>query len=370
MVIMMQERFKMIEDPRHQSYVTHRLSDILIIVMCAVLCGLDELSTIMTYAQNKASMFKDEFGIEAIPSKPTMSRVLGMIDGEAIAKVIIGIMKDTASKVGEVIAVDGKAIRSTSKTAQPHSALQIITAYLTESSVVLGQEKINEKTNEIPVFQEMLSYIDVNGKTITADALHCQRETCAKIIEKHGDYVFGLKDNQKTLHDDVELFFCDAVNKKEFETYTTQEKNGGRIEKRVCRKLANLDWLESKAAWRGLKTVFAVTRTVTAKGFVTEETSYYISSLNVSAEKLLNISREHWKIESLHWMLDVVFSEDSCRLETENAHITLNLFRKLAVLLHRQFIAQSKKKVSVRTNMLNCLITDSVLFDVFCCSNL
>ncbi len=358
------EKFEIIEDTRHQSYVKHKLSHILMIVMCAVLCGLDELGDIVTFAENKAKFFKDNFGIEKIPSKPTISRVLSIIDGQKVAKVIIDIMKTEINESEKVIAVDGKAIRSTYKTDKPHSALQIITAYLTDSGVVLGQEKINEKTNEIPVLRQMLEYMNIKGKTITADALHCQKETCAKIIEKQGNYVLGLKENQKTLHDNIELYFKNEITNKYLETFTTTEKNGGRIEKRICYKISDLSWLEERSSWAGLKTVFSVKRIVSTANKTTEEISYYISSQDVSAKELLFLSREHWKIESMHWMLDVVLSEDKCLFWNENAHITLNILRKYALLLHKQYISNLSKNVSVKKNMLNCLINDTFILKV------
>lgn len=360
----MQHLFEIIEDPRHQGYVKHKLCDILVIVMCAVLCGLDELCSIVTFAENKASFFKERFGIEKIPSKPTMSRVLGSIDGAEVGKIIVAIMKERIGEVGEVIAVDGKAIRSTARTNQPHSALQIITAYLTESGVVLGQEKVNEKTNEIPAFQQMLLYLNLEGKTITADAMHCQKETCAKIITKQGDYVFGLKENQRMLYENVDLYFKSSITNSELETYTTTEKNGGRIEKRICRKLSDLSWLEGRTAWSGLKTVFSVTRITQSARKTSEETCYYISSLDTSAKHLLFLAREHWKIESMHWMLDAVFSEDTCSFWNENAHLTLNSFRKYALLLHKQYLSSSRKKISVKKNMLNCLLNEETLLEL------
>ena len=365
----MQERFAIIEDPRHQGYIKHKLSDILVIVMCAVLCGLDELCDIMTFAENKSNFFKEEYGIEKIPSKPTMSRVLSIIDGEEVGKIIISIMKEIAGTKGKVIAVDGKAICSTSKPKQAHSALQIVTAYLTENGVVLGQEMIQEKTNEIPVFKQMLEYLKIKGKTITADAMHCQKETCERIIEKQGDYVFGLKENQKTLYKDIELYFQSSITNTDLETFTTTEKNGGRIEKRICRKLSDLSWLEQRTEWRGLKTAFSVTRIVKNKDKTTEETSYYISSSKATAKELLFISREHWKIESMHWMLDVVFSEDDSSYSSENANITLNSFRKLALLLHKQYLESSSKakKISIKRNMLNCLLNDNTLLQLISC---
>jgi hypothetical protein len=161
------EKFSTVEDKRHPSYIDHNLADVLIIIMSAVLCGLDGLSEIIEHAQNRAEFFRNNYGINEIPSKPTLSRILNMLDGDAVSKVIIEVMKERADVIGNIIAVDGKAIRSTSKEGKAHSALQILTAYLTESSVVIGQQAIHEKTNEIPVFQAMLNLLDIKGKTIT-----------------------------------------------------------------------------------------------------------------------------------------------------------------------------------------------------------
>ncbi|MDR1236320.1 MAG: ISAs1 family transposase, partial [Holosporaceae bacterium] len=189
---------------------------------------------------------------------------------------------------------------------KPHSALQILTAYCTESAVVLGQSAITRanKTNEIPVFQEMLETLDIQGKTITADAMHCQIKTCEKIIKKRGNYCFGLKENQKKFHAEVVQYF---QNEHDFDEFTTTEKHNGRFEKRVCLKMKNIDCLNERHAWTGLKSVFAIERTVTTKHKTSTETNYYVSSLDEKPEKLLRIVREHWKIESMHWLLDVVF---------------------------------------------------------------
>ncbi len=363
----LKEKFSVIEDKRHQGYVEHNLSEVLIIIMSAILCGLDSLADIMIYAQNKVDFFKNYFGIEQIPSKPTVSRILNMINGNEVAKVIIEIMKDRADIVGNIIAVDGKAIRSTSEAGKPHSALQILTAYLTKSSVVIGQELIHEKTNEIPVFQSMLNIIDIKGKTITADAMHCQKETCKKIIASGGDYVFGLKGNQKTLFEDVSLYIGSKINAERIEKFSTLEKGHGRIEKRICQKVTDISWLQGREEWAGLKSVFSVRRIVSTQKKTTEEISYYISSRDATAEEFLGIVREHWKIESMHWVLDVVFSEDECAITSENGHKTLNILRKLAILLHKRYIATLHKKPSIKANLLNCLMNNNVLRQVLTC---
>lgn len=358
------EKFGMIEDLRHQGYIEHKLTDILIIIMCTILCGIDELSEIVKYAQSKSEFFEITFGIEKIPSKSTLSRILNMIDGEKVAEVIIEIMRESVENVGEIIAVDGKAIRSTSKKGKPHSALQILTAYFTESGVILGQEAIHDKTNEIPVFQKMLDYIKISGKTITADAMHCQKETCKKIIENKGDYVFGLKENHKRFYEEVELLINDRISSDDIEIFTTTNKNHGRIEKRTCYKISNIDCISMKNEWVGLNSVFAVKREITTKYQTSKSENFYISSLCDSSEKLLGIAREHWKIESMHWLLDVVFSEDDSKIISENGLKTLNIFRKLALLIHKNFIASQNKKQSLKGNMFDCLLNDKKLAQV------
>ena len=315
-------RMSAIEDPRHQSYVKYTLADILIIIMCSVLCGLDTLGDLVIYAKNKEEFLVKELGIEKVPSKATFARILSMIDGKQIGDAILDVLQSRFGTAGEVVAVDGKAICSTTKPGNPHSALQILSAYVTSSGVILGQESIYEKTNEIPVFQEMLTYLDVEGKTVTADAMHCQRETCRRIIQRKGDYLFGLKENQPSLLEDVRLFFEDQSNQNEWESSQTVEKNAGRIEKRICRKIMDISWLKEHK-WPGLQSVFSIERIVETRGRHSRETSYYISSRDVCAKQLMVLAREHWKIESMHWLLDVTFSEDDCRFLSDNAHKTM-----------------------------------------------
>jgi predicted transposase YbfD/YdcC len=361
----MQEKFANIEDPRHQSYVEHKLCDVLTIVMCAVMSGLDQLSDIVMYAENRISLLSEKFGITAIPSKPTFSRILNMIDGEKVGAVILEIMRENFELLGDIIAVDGKAIRSTSEKGKAHSALQILTVYLTESGVTLAQKSIHEKTNEIPVFQEMLETLDVKGKTITADAMHCQKGTCEKIIKRGGNYCFGLKENQKTFYDDVKLFISNPPRPDSVEVFAAPvEKGHGRVEKRRCYKVHDVSWLENRKEWSALHTVFAVEHIVETKHKTTKEMNYYISNLIETPEKLMQITREHWKIESLHWILDVVFSEDECRLESEESNKTLNSFRKLAILVHRTHVKSNKLKISGKQSILKAMLDENYLCQV------
>ena len=363
------EKLSQIEDTRHASYVEHKLVDVLIMVMGAVASGVTELADMMVYFANKTDFYREHFGIEKYPSKPTLSRILNMVSGDEVGQIIAQIMCENAENIGEIIAVDGKAIRSTGKKDKAHSFLQIITAYATESGVTLSQSAISheDKTNEIPVFQSMLDCLNVEGKTITADAMHCQKDTCAKIMKKGGNYIFGLKSNQGNLSDDVKLFFDDPINDADMMTFQTLEKNGGRIEKRLCRATSNVCWLPDLPLWSGLQTIFSVTRTITARGKTTEETGYYIASVSCDPENLLAASRSHWKIESMHWMLDVIWNEDTSGILSENGNKTINSFRKLALLAHKRYISSLVKKPSVKGNVLSALLNDSVFLRVVKC---
>lgn len=356
-------RMAAIEDPRHQSYVKYPLADILIIIMCSVLCGLDTLGDLVIYAKNKEEFLKKGLGIKKIPSKATFARILSMIDGKQIGDAIIDVLHSRFGTAGEVIAVDGKAICSTANPGNPHSALQILSAYITSSGIILAQESIHEKTNEIPVFQEMLTYLDVEGKTVTADAMHCQRETCRRIIQRKGGYLFGLKENQPSLLEDVRLFFEDQSNQNEWESSQTVEKNAGRIEKRICRKIKDISWLKEHK-WPGLQSVFSIERIVETRGHRSRETSYYISSRDACAKELMELAREHWKIESMHWILDVTFSEDDCRFLSENAHKSMNALRKFALAVHKNFLTAHHKKSSLKASMLSALLDDDLLLDL------
>ncbi|WP_460054392.1 ISAs1 family transposase, partial [Pseudolactococcus yaeyamensis] len=162
----------------------------------------------------------------------------------------------------------------------------------------------------------------------------------------------------------VKLFIESKNCQDDIETFSTLEKSHGRIEKRECYLVKDITWLDNREDWDGLKCVFAVKRTVESKHKTTQEMSYYISSLEATPEKLLMIVREHWKIESLHWVLDVVFSEDECQVISENAQKVLNVFRKLAILAHRTYLKQVNKRGSVKQNLLQCLVNEKILTDV------
>lgn len=360
------DKFAALEDSRFLPYVEHKLTDVLILVMCGVLCGLDELQDIVSFGKSDERFFKETFGIETIPSKSTLTRIMNFVNGDVVAEIIINIMRETLGISGDIVAFDGKTICSTTK--GNREKLHIMTAYLTQSGVVLGQKTVGEKTNEIPIMQEMLTYLDIRNKVITADAMHCQKETACLVKEGGGDYIFGLKGNQETFHNETKLYLDDCISSENIivETAQTKEKNGGRIETRICYKAPSMSWFENHKDWAGLTSTFAIDRIVKTSSGTSRERSYYITSLDTTSAELLRLTREHWKIESMHHQLDVTFSEDDCRILSGNGQVSLNVFRKLALAVHRNYVVslETKTKPSIKNNMFQALLSKDVLLNV------
>lgn len=359
--------FGIIEDERDQFTIKHRLIDMLKLVMIAVLCGMDELDKIIDYGKNKKEFLEKEFDIKSIPSKSTLTRMFVMIDSKWMGLSIVGIVQSLIKEKHTQIMLDGKVIRSTDAIKSIEKTMNIVTAY-TDTGVSLLQKTVEDKTNEIPAVQELVEMLDVKGLVITADAMHCQKETARKIVENGGDYVLQLKANQKGFYEDVYAMFDDKyINEAdkdcEYEIYKTQEKSHGRIETRTCYVLNEIEFFTNYLAnWKGLKKIFAVVREVEKDGKTTKEISCYLSSKNTNAEKLLAYTRKHWEIESMHHILDVTYDEDRCKLLTQRAQENLNIFRKMGVSIHKKYLKD--KKQTVKSNMFNCLLNDKLLLEV------
>lgn len=359
--------FGIIDDERSQADVKHPLIDILKLVMIAVLCGMDELEKIIEYGKNKIEFLRKEFNIEKIPSKSTLTRVFAMLNPKWLSLSIVGILQTLIKEKPTQIMLDGKAIKSTDAIKSIEKMMNIVTAY-TDTGISLAQITVDSKSNEIPAVRELIDMLDIQGMVLTMDAMHCQKETMEKIVDNLGDYVVQLKANQGKFYEDVYAMFDDkymdeADKDCEYETYSTIEKSHGRIEKRTCYVLNEVefftDYLED---WKGLKKIFAVKREVEREGNKTTEISCYLSSKNTTAEKLLSYTRRHWKIESMHHILDVSYDEDNCRLMTKRAQENLNIFRKMGTSIHKNYL--KNKKQTIKTNMFNCLLNDNYLMEV------
>ena len=363
--------FGIIEDPRCEVNVIHPLIDILKLTMVAVLCGMDELDKIVDYGENKKDFLEKEFNIKLIPSKSTLTRVIAKVDPKWLSLSIVCILKTLIKdKVGQIM-LDGKAIKSTDAIRTIETMMNIVTAY-TDTGISLGQITVDSKSNEIPAVRELIEMLNIEGTVVTADAMHCQKETAEIIVKNKGDYVLQLKANQKGFYEDVYAMFDDKyINETdkecEYEIYRTQEKSHGRIETRTCYVINEVAYFTDYIAeWKGLKKIFAVKREIEKNGKKTEETSLYLSSKNTSAENLLSYTRKHWEIEGMHHILDVTYDEDRCKLLTKRAQENINIFRKMGISIHKNHI--KNKKQTIKSSMFNCLLNDNHLLEIlqFC----
>ena len=359
--------FGIIEDERDPYTIKHKLIDILKLVMVSVLCGMDELDKMIDYGNSKKEFLEKEFEIKSIPSKSTLTRIFVMIDPKWLGLSIVGIVQSLIKEKHTQIMLDGKAIKSTDAIKTIEKMMNIVTAY-TDTGISLIQKTVDKKTNEIPAVKELIEMLDVKGAIITADAMHCQKETAETIVNNGGDYVLQLKANQKRFYEDVYAMFDDkyineADKECEYEIYKTQEKNHGRIETRTCYVLNEIAYFTDYLAnWKGLKKIFAVVREIEKENKITKEISCYLSSKNTTAENLLSYTRKHWEIESMHHILDVTYDEDRCKLLSQRAQENLNIFRKMGISIHKKYL--KNKKQTVKSNMFNCLLNDNLLLEV------
>lgn len=359
--------FGIIEDPRCEVNVVHPLVDILKLVMVAVLCGMDELDKIIDYGENKKVFLEKEFNIKLIPSKPTLTRVIAMISPKWLSLSIVCILNTLIREKSKQIMLDGKAIKSTEAIKAIETMMNIVTAY-TDTGISLGQLTVDSKSNEIPAVRELIEMLNVEGMVVTADAMHCQKETAETIIKNKGDYVLQLKANQGNFYKDVYAMFdakyMNEIDKDcEYEIFSTTEKSHGRIEKRTCYVLNEVEFFtDYLAEWKGLEKIFAVKRETEGNGKKTVEISCYLSSKNTTAENLLSYTRKHWEIESMHHILDVTYDEDKCRLLTQRAQENLNIFRKMGVSIHKNNL--KNKKQTIKSSMFNCLLNDRHLVEM------
>ena len=359
--------FGIIEDERDAYTIKHKLIDILKLVMISVLCGMDELDKMIDYGNSKKEFLEKEFEIKSIPSKSTLTRIFVMIDPKWLGLSIVGIVQSLIKEKHTQIMIDGKAIKSTDAIKSIEKMMNIVTAY-TNTGISLLQKTVDNKTNEIPAVKELIDMLDVKGMIITADAMHCQKETAEKIVNNGGDYVLQLKANQKSFYEDVYAMFddkyMDETDKNcEYEIYKTEEKSHGRIERRTCYVLNEIAFFTDYLAnWKGLKKIFAVVREVEKDNKVTKEISCYLSSKNTTAENLLSYTRKHWEIESMHHILDVTYDEDRCKLLSQRGQENLNIFRKMGISMHKNYL--KNKKQTVKSNMFNCLLNDNLLLEV------
>ena len=329
--------FAGLEDPRTGNAGRHDLLEILVIALCAVLCGGQTAVDMAEFGRAKEDFLRRFLRLEhGIPSHDTFSRVFRYLDPEQFRSCFLTFMARFATAAEGVIAIDGKTLRHSFDTASATSALHMVSAWGCDQRLVLGQLATDAKSNEITAVPKLLELLTLTGAIVTVDAMNCQRDTAQRILDKGGDYVFALKANQETLYDDVRLFLDDP-DTGGLARHTTVDADHGRIETRTATVSTDIAWLQDSHQWPGLKAIGKLTRSRELNRKTTTETAYYLASSPLSAERFAEVTRAHWGIEnSLHWVLDVVMNEDYARNRKDNGpknlavlrHIALNIIRK------------------------------------------
>lgn len=336
--------FRDIPDPRMVGKISHKLHDILVITVCAVICGLDHWTQIEDYGKAHESWFRTFLELpNGIPSHDTFGKVLAALDPDAFERRIqqwIQALFDSATQ-GKHIAIDGKTLRHSFDHASGKAAIHMINAYVHEDHAVFAQLKVDDKTNEITAIPSLLEMLQLKQATVTIDAMGSQRDIAEKIVQADGQYVLALKGNQSTLQQDVQLFLDERITRgttDQGDYYETLEKSHGRIETRKCWTCWQVDWLTQRHAWPGLASMVAVECTRTIRDKTSTERRYFLSSHSGrEAQKLATLIRNHWRVENqLHWTLDVCFHEDQCRVRIANAAENLARIRRISLLLLQQ----------------------------------
>lgn len=346
------DHFEVIEDPRLQRNQLYSVSEILLVTLLAVICGAEGWQDVENYGKLKIDYLRCYLPYACgIPSDDTVRRFFRAINPDQFKEIFSQWVHCIANVVNaKVIAIDGKSNRRSFD--GDGNMLHMVSAFATEARVVLAQEKVADKSNEITAIPLLLDMFDVKGHIITIDAMGCQYAIANKIVSKEGDYIFSLKGNQGSLLENVEPFFSTSDAKKKCLKFTEHDKGHGRIETRTCFVCNDIEWLHQEHKnWQTIQSIIMIdsTREVTERGAkkITQEVRYYISSLkNPTPQVALRAIRDHWGIENtLHWTLDMSFNEDYSRIRKKNAPHVMAMLRHMALnILQQGKLKQQKHK--------------------------
>jgi predicted transposase YbfD/YdcC len=350
------EHFSELEDPREDNR-RHLLVEIIVIAICAAICGADSWTDVELFGEAKYQWFKGFLRLpHRIPSHDTFGRVFSLLDAEQFQRCFRAWIAAVEERTeGQVVALDGKQVRRSHDRALGKQAIYMVSAWASENGLVLGQRKVDDRSNEITAIPQLLDVLEVSGCIVTTDAIGCQTAIAEKVIENDADYVLVVKKNQELLFKTLCGLFNDAqeMHWVDCDYCRTVNKDHGRIEVRECWTTSDPEYLQYiglLADWKGLQSIAMIK----AERRVGEEKSvkrrYFISSLESNAQKLLHAARTYWEIENkVHWVLDLAFREDECRVRKGNGAQNFAVLRHIALNLLRH---ESTSKLSIRAKRL------------------
>lgn len=363
--------FADLTDPRIDRTRLHDLLDIVAIAICAVVAGADTWDDIEDFGKAKHDWLKSFLDLpNGIPSHDTFRRLFERLDPDEFQRCFLGWIEALHEATErQVIAIDGKTLRRSFDRTKSKSALHLVHAWASANHLLLGQVAVDEKSNEITAIPKLLKMLEITGAIVTIDAMGCQKEIARTIRGRQADYLLALKGNHEHLFEQVVAFWQEAYRRgfKGYEalTYHRQWNEGhGRFEARRCWATSDLSWLAGREEWEGLRSVVFVESERFVGESLTVEERYYLSSLPADARLLNEAARSHWAVEnSLHWVLDVAFHEDSSRIKKGNAPENFGLLRRLALCLLKR---ESSSKRSIRGKRLRASWDDGYLLQVMC----
>jgi predicted transposase YbfD/YdcC len=360
------DHFSKLEDPRQINKALYPLPEILLLVLCAVLSGADDWVAIALYGEKKLSFLQRFMPYKnGTPSHDQLGYLFARIDEKRFQQCFINWVTCLRQALNGVVAIDGKTLRRSFDEAGKKGAIHMVSAWCSTQNLVLGQVKVEEKSNEITAIPELLALLQIHGAIITIDAMGCQRNIAQLIIDKKADYIFSLKGNQGTLHTDVELFFKEQTERNSADTtmrcHQTVEKSHGRIEVRKVTVCTDTEWLQQRHDWAGLASIIMVEYDTEEGDKTRREVRFLISSLRVEAELIASYIRDHWSVENgLHWVMDMVFRDDECRIRKDSAPANFAVIKHMA----SNILRAAKGKQSMRQKRHAAAWDDAFLCDL------
>jgi len=344
------EHFAELQDPRQPGKAVYALNEALLLCLLAVLAGAGTFTDIALFGEKKLHLLRRFLPYaNGTPPHDRLGEIFAALDAETFQRCFVSWVSAIAKIPAELIAIDGKTSRRSYKKKSANDAIHVVSAFAARQRLVLGQTKVDEKSNEIVAIPKLLNMLSLEGAIVTIDAMGCQKEIAKQIVNKNADYVLALKGNQGALREDVELFAAEQKANGFKDTAVSQHEtvdgDHGRIETRKYTVLHDISWLQERHDWVGLNAIVMVESTRETGSKIETETRFYITSLTDTAERIAIAVRGHWAVEnSLHWVMDMVFRDDDCRVREANAAANFVTLKHMAHNLARR----APGKMSIR----------------------